>query len=86
MAWNALIIAVQGGRAAFGFLLTQEARARECHSFLSSCSWFETRQEGRRREMREGRREELTGLRQTQRMAAAVDPCCPPTLQQEHIH
>lgn len=33
--------------------------------------------------MREGRGEELTGLRQTQRMAAAVDPCCPPTLQQE---
>lgn len=38
--------------------------------------------EGRTR--REGCREELTGLRQTQRMAAAVDPCCPPTLQQQH--
>ena len=35
MAWNALIIAIQGGRVAFGFLLTQEVRARECHSFLS---------------------------------------------------
>ncbi len=35
---------------------------------------------------REGRREELTGLRQTQRMAAAVDPCCPPALQQEHTY
>lgn len=25
---------------AFGYLLTQEARARECHSLLSSCSRF----------------------------------------------
>lgn len=31
---------------AFGYLLTQEEQARECHSFLSSCSRFETRQRG----------------------------------------
>lgn len=62
---------------AFGYLLTQEAQARECHSFLSSCSQFETRHE-RGGKIREGCWEELTGPRQTQRMAVAVDPRCPP--------
>lgn len=45
---------------------------------------------GLKQDSRDGRRgegcgEELTGLRQTQRMAAAVDPRCPPTLQHEHM-
>lgn len=53
---------------------------RECHSFLCSRSEFERKQKkrGRREREREGLREELTALRQTQRMRAALDPCGSP--------
>lgn len=47
-------------------------------SFIPLLLLLVSKKTGERGEMREGRREELTGLRQTQRMAAAVDPCCPP--------
>lgn len=80
MAWNAVIRDIQAGRVAFGYVLTQEARARKCNWFLSSFAKFE--------KVREKHGEELTGLQQTQRMAAAVHPCRPPpttTLLKEHM-
>lgn len=60
---------------AFGYLLTQEENVIHSSPALSL---------KKKAEMREGHREELTGLRQTQKMAAALDPLLSPTLQIEH--
>ncbi len=69
----------------FGYLLTQEAQARECHSLLSSCSRFETRLE------RGGKNERgvlggADGATANTKNGCGSGPPLSPTLQKEHIH